>query len=1143
MKNYHKTGFVLFLVLFCAMNQANGAASLWNIADTPLFLAKPADPLITIIWDDSGSMYVEKSPESTDYSNIAFPVSFGDTSTYYSTAQFGTGTNSKLVRDPKQNALFFDPFKIYQPWINADGTLLPNATYTALWKSPFKTHPDDQYIQSNSNKCTTMNIASSSVTPCYSYTYCNGLTNCQFNKTTRFTPGNFYYNGKAYSLKNTTTNYAAGWFYAGSPAIKTSDMLPNVANWYTYYRDRKNTAKAALSYALQNIPENINLGFTTLSYAKSNANKPLVYTHQKFTGTSKQNLFNTIFNEANAGSTPLREALLNVNNYIKNTDSLWFDGTAPLSCRRAYNIIVTDGAWSDGTISFNTNSDGTAGTAITGANNQTYTYDPNATTSYKDSYSATLADIAMDFWKKDLRPDLDNTLYATPDNQDQAFWQHIVTNAISLNDSVPTTIPSSWPDMISSSNSDQRYLDLWHATLNSKGGYIASTDFTAITNALKTFLNDASNLTSNVGFVNTGMTINGYQINSSSKLFKVFFNPITWSGDVKGYNIDSSGNVVVSANSQPWVASNVLPAPADRQMLVMFSGLAGLTGTVMKPLQLTSLTSLLPATDLLSADVLNYYRGDRSNEGYQYDTNTQGLRTRSTPLGDFINSKPVFVGAPNATYSDAAYSTFKTANANRTPVLYAADNNGFLHGFNANTGVELFSVTPKLAYYKLAAMAQPGYTHTYSIDGTPRAGDAYFNNQWNTILVTPMGAGGQGLFSINITNPSNITEANAATLTGNGFWQFDDSNDKDLGNAYSETSITRINNTTSAQKWAVIFGNGYNNTKADTYKSTTGNAVLYVLNAQDGSIIKKLDTGVGMSADPSGLGRPNGLSTPTVIDYDGDGIADYVYAGDMFGDIWKFDIRGADPATWTSVRLFNNTKLPVQSITTAVEVKKFANGQGVLVYAATGRFIGSDDATSGQQNSIYGVLDNFSKVNIANSDLVAQTLTNAAVNSKTVRTLTNNSIPWDSKFGWYIDLPVNEMVINKPKLSQGYLLLSSYIPDPNNTVCVNNQKGFIYTIDPTTGGRLTGNAIDINGDGNIDDNDKLNNITVSGIQINTEYSSDPVIMQLDSTHNKLLVNTQSGNVLSIITTRSYADPKVRSWKKVRSPDIEKSGAP
>lgn len=1124
---------IILITSSVAIMAATVTPTAWDISITPLFLAKTADPLITLIWDDSGSMLVENSPESEYYANFAFPVSFSSAQ-YYATAQFGTGTNSKLVRDPKQNALFFDPFKTYKPWIQADKTLLPNATYTALWKSPFKTHPDDQYINANSRSCTTLNLASTRFTPCYSYTYCNGYSSCTSSgKKTAFVPGDMYYNGKAYSLKTTSATFAAGYFYTGSPAMKASDMLANAANWYTYYRDRKNTGKAALSYALQDIPDNINIGFTTFTYAQNNPSSPLLFTHRKFTSTNKQPLFDAVFNESNAGATPMREALLNVNNYIKNTDSLWYDNGAPLSCRRAYNIIITDGSWSDGTISFTKNSDGTSGPSVTGTDNRQYSYDPAASTSYQDSYSATLADIAMEYWKTDLRPDLDNLLYAPEDNKDQAFWQHIVTNSISLVDDVPSDIPSIWPNVISSSNAAQRYMDLWHASLNSKGNYLLSTNFDSTVTALKAFLNDASNLTSNVGYINTGLAVNNYKTASDSKLFKTFFNPISWSGEIKGYNLDTNGNVLASV--QPWVASSQLPAPDSRQMIAMLK-VSGLT--VPKAFNSTSLLQALPAAQVLSNNIINYYRGDRSQEGYQYSTGVTGLRARSTPLGDFINAKPVYVGAPSSDYSDTTYTTFKTANASRTPVLYAASNSGFLHGFNANTGVELFSVIPQLAYNKLAANSVSGAAHSYGLDATPRAGDAYFNNQWNTILVTPMGAGGQGIFSINITNPTSISEASAASLAGNGSWQFDDTNDVDMGYAYSETSISRVSNSSTTPKWAVIFGNGYNNTSDVTNKSLTGNAVLFVLNAQDGSVIRKIDTGVGTSSDPSGLGRPNGLSTPTVVDYDNDGIADYVYAGDIFGNVWKFDIRSTTPASWTAVKLFSNTSSPMQSITSAPDVKKFTNGQGIMVYVGTGKFIGSDDMTGTQKNSIYGILDNFSKTGITPGQLTVQTFTNVTSGSVTARTLSGNAVDWSTKFGWVINLPTNELILNKPRLSQGYLLLSSYIPDPNNTVCVNNQKGYVYAIDPTNGGSLLGSAIDINNDGVIDSKDLINNLPASGIQINTEYSSSPLVMQVNDNNNKLLINTQKGSVLSVITARSYADPKQRSWKKVRSTAAE-----
>ena len=1131
----NKRSLIVTSLLISAIPTISNAA-LWDVATIPLFLAKTADPLITLIWDDSGSMLVEKTPESTDYSNFAYPVSFSN-SQYYSVASYGSGTNSKLVRDTKQNPLFFDPFKTYQPWINANGTLMDDAIYTSLWKSPLKTHPDDQYMYGRSS-CKALNITKNSYKPCYSYAICNGFSSCQYSQQTSFAPGDYFYNGKAYNLK---TNYAANWFYSGSPARTAANNRANAANWYTYYRDRKNTAKAAIGYALQDIPENIKIGFTTFSRAKDYPNSPLLFNYMTFTGNSKQTLFDTVYNEDNAGGTPLREALLNVNNYIKNTNSLWYEGNVPLTCRRVYNIVISDGAWNDGSLSY-TNADGTNGPTITGTNGRSYTYSKTAADSYPDTYNSTLADIAMDFWKNDLRPDLVNNQTVPDGFKNQAFWQHIVTHAINLNDSLPTDIPNTWPNVTSSSNTDQRYLDLWHSALNSKGDYIFSTNFDELTAALKTFLADAANVTSTVGLVNTGLVTSDYKPNSNSMLYKTFFNPITWSGDLKAYSIDAAGNLGTTNGGLLWSATEKLPIPDNRQVIVMLKTVTGtLTPRAFRKNILTSVLSLIPALPVLTDDTINYFRGDRSKEGFQYDTGTKGLRVRSSPIGDFVSSKPIYVGAPNSEYTDSTYTTFKQTNASRTPMIYAADNQGFLHGFNANTGVEMFAVLTHYNFGQLTARTAMGAPHVYGIDGTPRAGDAYFNNQWNTILVTPLGAGGKGLFSMNVTNPASITEATAPTLTGNGFWLFDDSKDNDLGYTFSDVSIARVKSSTSTPRWSVIFGNGYNNIDNDGYKSTTGNAVLYVLNAQDGSIIRKLDTGVGTSADPNAAGRPNGLSSPSVIDYDNDGIADFVYAGDIFGNMWKFDIRNVDPTKWTTVKLFNNTnKSPLQSVTTAPDVKKVNSGQGVMVYFGTGKFMGSDDNTGNQKNAIYGILDNFTTTAITTAQLVNQTVSDlASTDGNTYRTLSNNQIDWNNKLGWMITLPTNELILNKPRLSQGYLLLASYVPDPANTVCANNQKGFVYLVDPVTGGHLQSSTIDINSDGVIDENDLVNNSVVSGIQINTEYSSSPVIMQMDDKTNKLLVNTQNGSLLSLVTARSYSAPAQRSWKKVRSPDAEK----
>lgn len=211
----------------------------------------------------------------------------------------------------------------------------------------------------------------------------------------------------------------------------------------------------------------------------------------------------------------------------------------------------------------------------------------------------------------------------------------------------------------------------------------------------------------------------------------------------------------------------------------------------------------------------------------------------------------------------------------------------------------------------------------------------------------------------------------------------------------------------------------------------------------------------------------------------------------------------------------------------------------MIVYAATGRFIGQNDISSAQKNSIYAIYDNFNKTNIKRSDLIKQTIvSNVQKNDRNNRILSNNTVDYTKDFGWYIDLPDNELVLNRPKLSQGYLLVSSYIPDTNNFVCSNEQKGYLYTINPVTGGTIDDTAMDINSDKNIDDGDLVNNNKVGGIELETEHNSEPIIMKLDNNHNVIMMNTQEGDVIPIVTKRNATEPSRRSWKNIKSVDME-----
>src|SRR5690606_33575675 len=167
--------------------------------------------------------------------------------------------------------------------------------------------------------------------------------------------------------------------------------------------------------------------------------------------------------------------------------------------------------------------------------------------------------------------------------------------------------------------------------------------------------------------------------------------------------------------------------------------------------------------------------------------------------------------------------------------------------------------------------------------------DVFINGSWRTILSGGLRKGGQTVYALDITDPAQFTEANANQIY---LWEFSDENDADLGYIYGNVKIAKVRYNSTTTKWAAIFGNGYNNSENDGYASTTGKAALYILFIERG-------TDGTWTADtdyikiPVGTGTPtspNGLSEAYVVDIDGDYVADYIYAGDLKGTLWKFDL-------------------------------------------------------------------------------------------------------------------------------------------------------------------------------------------------------------------------------------------------------------
>ncbi len=588
------------------------------------------------------------------------------------------------------------------------------------------------------------------------------------------------------------------------------------------------------------------------------------------------------------------------------------------------------------------------------------------------------------------------------------------------------------------------------------------------------------------------------------------FNSSDWSGDMIAYNTNSGTGAVTTVAWQAGTVLNGQNYGTGRNIITYkpstASGIpfrwpvnpASPTSSELDTSQTTALTSN-PALDATNtsdtgANRLNFLRGQ---------TGINGFRSRSSALGDIVNSAPSYVGAPAFNYPDnleaASYYAFRSTYSSRTPMIYVGANDGMLHAFDAATGQEKLAYVPSKIYPNLAQLTSPNYSHRYYVDGSPTVVDTFYAGAWHTTLVASLGAGGQGLYALDVTNPSTFSEANASSIVK---WEYSDA---DLGYVYGQPSIVKLN----TGQWAAVFSNGYNNSEADGSASTTGYAYLYIVDIETGTLIKKISTNTGSAA------TPNALATPTLVDANGDGTVDYAYAGDLLGNMWKFDLCNANPqgacastaSGWGVPFGTGPSPLPLftakdasnnpQPITSAVEVSRFFSGDGYQLYFGTGKYLENGDVSTTGTQTFYSIWDKaLSPSTISGrSVLQPQTITtNTTITTGTpavttvYRSTSSNSVAWDGLVpsgtmrGWYMDLNVSgERVVSDPSLYSGRILFTTLIP---NAASCGGGTGWLLELDAVTGAALGGPTFDVNGDGVVDSNDNLGTAGAyaSGIQ-------------------------------------------------------------
>ena len=991
----------------------------------------------------------------------------------------------------------------------------------------------------------------------------------------------------------------------GNGVINADDEKQNFANWYSFYRTRNLATVSASSLSFATLPPETRVawqainscraslnsntasapafsdfvvstcrGWDTSVSSVSNAIKP-------FSGTYKTNFYNWLQRLPAYGGTALRSAAIRAGRYFSTSgDNSPYDndltvagqGSHPFaeySCRKNYQIIMTDGRWNQG------NNDEIDNVGIGNL-------DGSLVSPFKDTNnnSNTISDIAYKYWSTDLRTGLTNNVapdivnrnncpkdtskenYATScanlyndAKNDPQYQQHMVNFTVGFglseflalatsnnltydSDAAEPTFAGSyaslvngtktWPSTSSSGQGgDGNVADLWHAALNSRGKFYSADSPDKLVNAFQDIVNTITSTAKKGGGASLVGSATAFKANASGNASLTSYQAINqedWSGIFIARQLYDD----TTLGTTYWHAETRVP-DHDQRNIFTYSGSSARAFTSCD----SALQSVL-GTGTTCTEKLNWLRGDHSKEIRYKTTNAGYLRDRKWGLskaelddaanasiypssyktrckkqtdgttyssgdpsdtqyycdwvlGDIVNSNPSYVYGEDYGYAGgsvvldsststndaikAAYQTYvKTTKIARTPAVYVGANDGMMHAFQADdqatdSGKELFAYIPRGVYANLNTLTDPNYGHKFYVNGPPAVSDAYIGGAWKTYLVSGLGAGGKSVYALNISNPSTFSATNVA-------WEYNATGtDSDLGYVFSRPQIAPLKN----GKWGAIFANGYN--------SGSDRAYLYIVDLETGSLLKKIAAGTDTS---------NGLATPYLYDSDGDKVVDYVYAGDLKGNLWKFDLTDSNASNWdiakdgsnNKVALFTarNASSQIQPITSQPKVAPHPTN-GVMVYFGTGKYLEVTDPNNAQVQSFYGIWDKpgaTGTLTRSGTNLYQQAITVVTSGIDTWRTIAPVSaspIDWATQRGWFVDLPAYERALNPPLVidvkPDKYDRILFTTDAPEKDPCKTGGESWLMQLSLLDGGVPAIDVFDVSKDSQFNSSDRL----------------------------------------------------------------------
>ena len=1153
------------------------AAVVWP--DNPLQTGATVPPNIMFILDNSGSMALVSMPF-----DVQDPVYVG-TST--GASQTGLKDNPH-DRSYLNNTIYYDPRVNYQPWMTADGkTRLTGGTDVSSvfldWnladtsrgtrdlrdnsesifyvpKSGVTSSTDpkdfDKYWIRNNGGTAQVVYAGATVLQTWSWTQDVGEANWKYQTITvpagtdqlviditGNTNGSGRGNAELYVKRTadpttvsydyrdtgsgstetvTITNPAAGTWHIGvynvdsgsgdrtvygnkltisaNSSVKVgtptgrsqADELKNIATWYSYARTRIKTAKSGASEAFASLGRGYRVGYTPINGRSSDLSStgtgPIIPV-DKDEGRFEDDSSTGTTNKTDWYKVLQKEVVKNGSTPLRTT----LDAVGQYYTRKDKN-----GPWADGTDAEQLSCRPSFSILTTdGYWNDSTSSKFGMKDEDKDGHSVTLADIAMHYYQTDLRTDLGNDV--PPSTADPADWQHMVTFSLSIGlqgtaalaakypdkSKPPASNSADWPDPMDKEDLD-RVDDLWHAAVNGHGSFVAASNPTEFAKGLVDALSAVSDRTGSASNVSTNST--SFQDNSA--VYQASYKYGLWTGEVQSFKATTSG-------VQPtplWSASEQVPAYGSRKILT-WNGSAGVAfPTTAQKSALARATGVAPVT---GDQNVAYIMGDQSLEKQKGNT----LRDRmDTVLGDIVDSSP-------------AYSTDSKS-------LFVGANDGMLHAFDSATGIEQFAYVPAGIRFSgtagLNTLSDPQYVHSWFVDG-PVVVSTMDRTPGVNYLIGSLGRGGKGLFGLDVTTPTSFSASSVLwDKTGSAA-------PADMGQVLGEPLIVKMNDGTTA----IIAGNGVN--------SSTGTAALYILKLSDGSVIKEMDTGATGG---------NGLSAPRGWDNDGNGTVDYVYAGDVKGNLWKFDLTASSNTGWTIANsgkaMFTATDASnnPQPITAGLGLAKDPATGKRWVFIGTGKFMETSDVLDLNVQSMYGVVDDGSVVkgrtSSGDGDLQKREIIEIDGTEKYRGFEAHGPLDPGVK-GWYIDLLTppsgtaeGERITNRPIVSGTVLITASMIPPTDEVSCDAGGRGYINALDAFTGTSTSEPYFDANGDGDFT-NDTIGDpaVPIGSVDLGVGMPTLPTIIE-----DLLVVGGSKATMGQMKVNPQGANPRRISWREI-----------